>query len=260
MTKQEANELLLNADFTYAKSMPEIPHWYTLRETWDDREFIEVVQFIRANGVREWFYRKRYTYYYLNGYKYWTMGSPLHNSGKTGTILINKAPADYPANYDSIAHVYDTLFTDEEKIEEDKEVIEMATPSGAVLDIGCGTGLFLDYTGWEDYIGIDPSIKMIQKLKEKHIDAEAYACPFSDFHAPRKIDTIIGLYGVASYLTEDDMEAILHSSASRVFLMGYAKDYFPETYQKTRIDGVRTLKSGKGYKVSDYHNYVIYER
>jgi len=84
-----AKNVLVNADWIYAKSMPKFPHWYTLRETWsDDPLFDEVVAFIRKHGRRERFGRKQFIYFYLDGHKYWTMGAPIPD-----TILINRAAA-----------------------------------------------------------------------------------------------------------------------------------------------------------------------
>lgn len=83
------DDILANANFVYAKSMPKMPHHYTLRETWDSNTFDYVVQKIRDMGVPERFFGKTYIYYYANGYKYWTMGNPVCE-----TKLINRAKCD----------------------------------------------------------------------------------------------------------------------------------------------------------------------
>tara|TARA_R110000764_G_scaffold16767_1_gene46564 strand:+ start:1543 stop:1818 length:276 start_codon:yes stop_codon:yes gene_type:complete len=86
---EKINKILESADFVFAKTMPSNPHSYTLKEKWEDKElFNEVVMYIRDNGLKERFYSKTYTYYYLNGYKYWTMGNSLEI-----TRLINRATA-----------------------------------------------------------------------------------------------------------------------------------------------------------------------
>ena len=73
----------------FAKTMPWHPHFYARRREWgDEKEFETVVKFIRENGVEEKFGKRQFTYLYLNGYKYWTMGSPVAK-----TILINRAKA-----------------------------------------------------------------------------------------------------------------------------------------------------------------------
>lgn len=83
------DQLLDQAKFVFAKSMPKMPHHYTLRETWDSNTFDYVVQKIREMGTPEMFFRKTYIYYYANGYKYWTMGNPINE-----TRLINRAKHD----------------------------------------------------------------------------------------------------------------------------------------------------------------------
>lgn len=83
------DQLLDQAKFVFAKSMPKMPHHYTLRETWDSNTFDYVVQKIRELGVPERFFKKTYIYYYANGYKYWTMGNPINE-----TRLINRAKHD----------------------------------------------------------------------------------------------------------------------------------------------------------------------
>jgi GNAT superfamily N-acetyltransferase len=89
MNKQEAAQLLSEASFKFAKTMPDMPHWYTLAVTWNERSVFEaVVQFIRDHGVAEKFKGRRYVYFYHKGYKYWTMGFPL-----PVTKLINRAEA-----------------------------------------------------------------------------------------------------------------------------------------------------------------------
>lgn len=86
--RDKVNELLNSHPFRFAKTMPTIPHEYTLRKQWNDEEFEEVVLYMRKHGKEEKFYSKAFTYWYANGYKYWTMGAPIEK-----TILINRAVA-----------------------------------------------------------------------------------------------------------------------------------------------------------------------
>ncbi len=89
MTPDELQNIIDSKKWRFAKSMPTIPHEYARRSEWgDDEQFNFIVGFIRAFGKREKFFKKEYTYLYLNGHKYWTMGSPI-----TETILINRAKA-----------------------------------------------------------------------------------------------------------------------------------------------------------------------
>lgn len=72
----------------FAKTMPHVPHWYTLRRAWaSDADFVWAVEMIRKWGYDDVYFRKTYRAINLNGYKYWTMGSPINE-----TILINRKP------------------------------------------------------------------------------------------------------------------------------------------------------------------------
>ena len=73
------------AEWTFARTMPHIPHEYTLRKNSPRDAFDAAVVLIREQGeVRPW--RKYiHTYFDYDGWTYWTMGAPLHE-----TILINR--------------------------------------------------------------------------------------------------------------------------------------------------------------------------
>lgn len=58
------------------------PHEYTIR-WWNmelEDEFIWFAKYIRVNGIKEWFYKSQFIYFYYNGLKYWTMGDPIDNT------------------------------------------------------------------------------------------------------------------------------------------------------------------------------------
>lgn len=92
--------LLETAQWTFARSMPQNPHWYTLRKRWEnDDDFVAVVLFIRKYGyverfpdpVKGW----PYIQFNVNGFKYWTMGGPIGEKDTYGywdTTLINRKP------------------------------------------------------------------------------------------------------------------------------------------------------------------------
>jgi hypothetical protein len=89
MQEMELRNLLKSAEFRYAKTMPQFPHHYTLRKTWNNQAFDETVKAIRELGVTRMFGNRQYIYYDFDGYTYWTMGSPIDQ-----TILINRAVHD----------------------------------------------------------------------------------------------------------------------------------------------------------------------
>lgn len=75
------------AEWTFAKTMPQIPHWYTLRrKAQSSEEFSTFVQEIRFRGVQRPLGRRTFTYLHFDGWTYWTMGEPVEE-----TTLINRA-------------------------------------------------------------------------------------------------------------------------------------------------------------------------
>lgn len=87
MTEEELRQLISEQTWTFAKSMPGIPHWYVVRKTFKRPELFEpFVLYIRKFGYQQQFGRKTYTYLELDGFNYWTMGYPAEE-----TTIINRA-------------------------------------------------------------------------------------------------------------------------------------------------------------------------
>ena len=230
--------LLDECCWIFAKTMPKNPHYYTLRRTWKDEDFVDTVFLIREIGIKQVFRGKEYIIWNSNGYFYWTMGAPVNLNGKPHTILINRKKAEYKSGYDIIAKTYESLFHNLLYEAESVDAVRLTEYSGRVLDVGCGTGLFLEHAIPEDYVGIDISSGMLKKLKDLHPAyaedvinvsmADYYGCGF---------DTVIALFGSASYLSPDDIKKAISSlnDGGRYFFMFYKDDYHPITYEKTGV-------------------------
>ncbi len=158
--------------------------------------------------------------------------------------------------YDQIADQYNGIFSDEKSIAEDKELWSKLEIKGAILDIGCGTGLFLDYFKPAIYCGIDPSIGMLKLLRERHPKyANKVVCStieeFVNAEYPfRLFDTIVCLYGVASYINPDSIRKVVENnlvSGGKAYFMFYNKDYTPVTHQITGINPTM-------YDITDFEN------
>jgi hypothetical protein len=74
--------------WTFAKTMPEWPHEYLVRDRVDEKLFVRLVEHIRSHGHEGHFYQRVITYYHEAGLVYWTMGAPLAE-----TIIINRCKA-----------------------------------------------------------------------------------------------------------------------------------------------------------------------
>lgn len=225
---------LLDADYRFAKTMKKHPHNYTLRESWRNKKlFDKVAKYIRANSYPEKFYSNWFKMFPLNGYKYWTMSNH--------PVLINRAKREIKSDYNKIADEYLELFTDKESLEENKEVFSKIDVRGDVLDIGCGAGLTLDYKDIKpsNYIGIDPSSKMLKKFIEQYPNYEdSLVCSeFENFYMGR-FDTIISTFGSMNYVKPDAIERIWKTLrlGGKAYLMFYKGDYEPITHIKTGIN------------------------
>lgn len=239
---------LEEADFVFAKTMPRNPHYYTLKKTWEsERLFYEAVMMIREYGYATWFKGRQYTCFDINGWKYWTMGDPLET-----TWLINRAKIKYDTPYDQIASGYDAAFNDQASIEQDKRVMDFINiqTGDKVLDVGCGTGLVLDCYGLPidfRYVGIDPSINMLQRLVEKHggdisddlrWDISVVNTDVKGYFTKRRFNKVVSLYGAMSYADPDQLYKLLEmiEPGGAGYFMLYSDSYHPVTYEKMHVE------------------------
>jgi hypothetical protein len=76
-------------EWTFAKTMPEWPHEYVVRDRADEALFERLVVHIRTHGREARFYERPIVYYEENGLVYWTMGAPLQE-----TTVINRCKSE----------------------------------------------------------------------------------------------------------------------------------------------------------------------
>ena len=226
--------LIESVPFQFAKTMPQNPHHYTLRKNWGNNDdFVWAVTFLRENGYQAYYQGRKYIQIDVNDKFYWTMGAPM-----ASTVLINRKPKEYQAPYNEVSAIYDSIFVDEKSADEDREVMDIIgdVSSLSVLDVGCGTGLFLDYKSPDQYTGIDISSGMINRLKQKHPTANVINTSLASFVGGR-YDLVLALFGSASYLSYDEVERLpkLIRSGGRVIAMFYDQGYHPHTHAVTGI-------------------------
>lgn len=255
----EVAEQLTSRPFVFAKTMPHNPHYYTLRKLWnDDALFDKVVLTMREYGYAEIFGRRTYTMFDVNQYKYWTMGDPL-----SSTWVLNRKPVVIDRDFDDLAEGYDQAFTDHASIEENCEITERLKLKGSVLDVGCGTGLLLDYLEIADYTGIDPSAKMLERLLAKHPDATTVQTTFEAFYTPRRFDNVVALFGAANYINPQALGRLRDylTPGGRYFVMFYKNDYTPVCYQRLnrKLDHWPYDGDNFGGRLTSYHNFWIVE-
>lgn len=256
MIFEKVAETLLSQYFKNAKTAIRNPHAYTLRENWkNDILFNNVVKYIREHSEIEWFWKKPYQIFKLNGYKYWTMGAPINE-----TILINRAIVEYKTEYDIIADKYFEMFNNKESHLEELELFKKLDIKGSVLDIGCGYGMALNYINSEKYLGIDISINQLKTLKQNFINKDVLNCAFEDFYTPLKFDTIISLFGSPSYINPTSLHRVksMLSVGGKAYLMYFKDGYFPITHKNLNINTNYFTSNEDGYIFNNY-KIVTYE-
>lgn len=262
MEAQKENRIryyIKSCRWTWSKTMPLMPHEYIVRGRYlTDDQFVEFVQAIRTYGRREKWGRYNHEYLYIDGYKYWTMGSPIEQ-----TRIINRAKVFN--EYDGIAGIYDGLFTGNGYPDEDREVAGMIEwDNEPILDIGCGTGLLISLLNVPEslYMGIDPSGNMLARLKQKYPLHPVKQTPFEQMAIASPEYYAVALYGSPSYIIPQYLKGI--NQFKRHFLMFYKPDYYPVTYEKTGVKFAHYRHTEADLqiifpksKIIDFNNYLI---
>lgn len=235
MNHQRAIELLEAHPFRNAKTAVKNPHAYTLRDEWRHKDQFEaVVKFIREKGELIHFWKKPYIILTMNGYRYWSMGSPVPQ-----TLLINRAVHRYGSPYDLVADTYDEIVAADPDYVEAWEMVKpfVDFPEGArVLEVGCGTGTLFDLMGStpdpKDYVGLETSWLCADKFSQKYPKHTLIRCPVEEFWRG-KFDRIYCLMGTGSYCPTG-VDVYLRSMLNEGgvgYMMFYDKDHFTMAHQ-----------------------------
>lgn len=110
-----------------------------------------------------------------------------------------KQVADF---YNKEATGYDKNYSSPVCKAEDRIITSLIAPhvKGKVIDVGCGTGLLLDYLSIKNYCGLDISDNMITRAHTKHPKAVFGVGDMNKIPYPKNtFDTLVSLYGPLSY-------------------------------------------------------------
>jgi len=82
----EIQEIIDSFDWTFAKTMPDKPHWYIVKKNVDRKAYEKLFRFIYDHHTIEWFEGFSYKTVRLGEYKYWIMDDDIDAS-----YIINRA-------------------------------------------------------------------------------------------------------------------------------------------------------------------------
>ena len=243
--------LLESARYQAAATMPGIPHEYTLKKWNDRKQWEEMTELFLDHAVDRKWRRHDRKYLHLNGYQLW-----FGDSGPKDAWLLNRCPMRYEWDasvraYDAEAWQYCDRFTTSIEHDKSREAFYrevLGECPGRVLDVGCATGVLADFAlrkllsnDPDLYLGIDPSGAMIELARRKHDhrDFKFMTTRFEDFQSQDRYDTILMLFGTASYIHYVDAAAkaqALLRPGGRAFLMYYEPGKQPKHYRRMHMD------------------------
>lgn len=260
---EKFGRLIEKMPYRYATTMKDNPHSYTMRAEWkDDNNFDWAVQYIREHGYNNYYKGYQYTQIDVNEYFYWTMGAKIED-----TILINRKVRNEKVYHDHYAEAYYKRFQDKASHLENKKVFKIIgdVTNQSVLDIGCGTGLFLEYTQPLKYLGIDPSCNMLSIMKRNWPRAKTIKTDLKRFVGGR-YDIVACLFGVPNYFTSIELNRLpeLVHIDGRVIVMLYKDDYEPISHGLTDVEishnkyiDIENILPGA--KRHNFNNHILYD-
>lgn len=255
---RKISELLRNEKWTWAKTMPQIPHEYIVRNKckMGEDDFLMIVHAQRDLGTHEVWGKYYFPYLYIDGYKYWTMGDAFEN-----TIILNRQK----------------VFSEFDMLDIRDDVVPIGVASNLwcmlktlvegryIYEVACGSGGTVEpfLLNPNKYTGIDPSKKSIARFKERYPDFanKIYAMSFEESvnYWSKGDSLILATFGAASYFMEPYLK-ILEASGKDYVLMFYQDGKLPKEYKGTHyfqysIDDIHTMLPKA--QILPYEGYLI---
>lgn len=250
--------LLTQEKWTWAKTMPGIPHEYIVRGKcrMGEEDFLMIVHAQRDLGKYEIWGKYNFPYLYLDGYKYWTMGDTFEN-----TIILNRQKVF--AEFDELENPVQSHFT-EEMLRRVAHNIYNLFPNQPIFEVICDDGSLACLLNVipTKYRGCHASKKMAEAFKNKnpHL-ANRFVCrSFEECYHQWSMseEVIVAAFGSPNYIMKPYLE-MLANHHRRLFLMFYKEGYCPSVYKSMHHYGY-SLAVIKNifceYHCIEYQNYI----
>lgn len=265
-----AAELIERYPYRFAKTLANIPHSYTVKHKWesaDDYNF--VARAARVYGEKTWYrtpgHERGYHYYQLavNGYTYWTID-----------YILNRRRMFYMSVYDEVASQYDEAYASDDPQFSDenrrvKEIVGAVSPGESVLDIGSGTGLFLELSPEvqpEQYTAIEPSTLMAMEFAARHpaFRHRVLHCSIDDYWPwDARFDLVLALFGAGEAVTDVFKLRRLIAPGGRAVIMRYGREA-PEFWGRFDVAELRSEmypelrdELGRGVGIGEHVLHVV---
>ncbi len=158
-------------------------------------------------------------------------------------------------SYNRVADIYDSSYSDNRSRKENnyiKKLIDHCS-KGSVLDIGSGTGLYLDLIPTKDYVGVDPAFEMIKISHRKHLNNIFFQGTIKEVFG--RFDSVISLFGSVSYLDKEELHKLkeICNNSGFYFLMHYKPRYKSRVLINNGFSGMTNLSYSQ--IMSKFYNY-----
>jgi hypothetical protein len=262
MSEEELNQIaaLLAAErWTFAKTMPGVPHEYIVRGrcAMSDAQFESIVRAQRTYGQHEVWGKYYFPYLYVDGYKYWTMGDAIEE-----TVILNRQKVF--SEFDGL-NESPKSDCNEDDVELVAREISALYGGRRIFEVGHGCGSLLTHLGTSvaNYRGCDPSSHAIEAFRSAHPEyaERVVQRSFEEcYHQWKGSDeVIVATLGTPNYIMLPYLK-MLAEARRDLYLMFYRDGYCPEPLRQLHhfnysLNDLRTLFDG--YTIEERDDYVI---
>lgn len=234
-------EYVRRCRWQWATSMIDVPHEYIVKGKCaiNRDEFHYFVSAQRECGVHERWGNYNFPYLYLDGYKYWTMGSPVIE-----TTVLNRQKVFN--EFDFLEWPIPRMY-EKPEMEVVAKTIMKTFEGEKIFECGIGNGDFVKYSKVlpDNYYGVDPAKKSIVQFRSTTNGFYRRCSTLSFEEAIKKWmsadSVVIALWGAPSYFMEQYLKK-LNESWLDYYLMFYQEDYTPEEFKEMHHFGYSLQK------------------